>query len=368
MTGSPVRAPSPARAGAVGSGPVRDGARDASVADTVALPAGLSAKDTFEHWRLAVASLFEANTERADDRESFRGSLVTHNVGRFLIGASSSTPLLTGRDEALIGRVGVDHVLFQLYVSGGGRIEAEGVEAEVRAGDLVCLDLSRRHAAALADLDTISMVVPRALVHLPPRAIERAHGGVIDGRSPIGLLLAQQLTALSQVAGRMTAADLDPATTIASSLVSVGLSTAGRGEVEDAGAMLALTLRSVRSHIETRLGDADLSAETIGRRFGLSRSALYRLFEPLGGIAQYIRERRLTRAALHAGSVGSGRGAVARLAAICGFSSEAAFSRAFRARHGVTPREAIVGARLRLGEAGPVEMERNWMQGWLEEL
>ncbi|WP_019998394.1 AraC family transcriptional regulator [Aureimonas ureilytica] len=340
------------------------------IATTIALPDGLNAEETFEHWRLAVASIFEAQPAATDYRESFRGRLLTHHLGRFLIGTSSNSPLRTRRDEALVGAVGVDHILFQLYEKGEGEFEAEGRDGRVKAGDLVCFDLSRRHAATLSKLDTVSIVMPRTLIHLPPRTIDTAHGMVIDGASPIGALLGQQLTALAATAARVTASDLDPITSFASTLLSVGLSVAGRGKVEDPAGVLALTLSSIRAHIENNLADPALSIDSISRHFGLSRSALYRIFEPLGGIADYIRDRRLERAALRLASVGMGRGAVARLGLACGFPSEASFSRAFRNRYGLTPREAILKARLRIDEAAAdaLEAEQNWIQAWLEDL
>ncbi|HSP26307.1 MAG TPA: helix-turn-helix domain-containing protein [Saliniramus sp.] len=102
----------------------------------------------------------------------------------------------------------------------------------------------------------------------------------------------------------------------------------------------------------------------------MSGSALCRIFEPLGGISDYIHDRRLDRAALHLASVGLGRGAVSRLAFAVGFASEVTFSRAFRGRYGLSPREAILraGPRSNGVEPEPDEGKRHWIPGWLESL
>ena len=57
----------------------------------------------------------------------------------------------------------------------------------------------------------------------------------------------------------------------------------------------AMTLRRARAHIEARLAEPGLTPAAIGRALGLSRSALYRLFAPFGGIAAYVQGRRLAR-------------------------------------------------------------------------
>jgi AraC-like DNA-binding protein len=53
---------------------------------------------------------------------------------------------------------------------------------------------------------------------------------------------------------------------------------------------------TVSRYIEANLGARDLGVDKLARTFGLSRASLYRLFEPVGGVASYIRTRRLARA------------------------------------------------------------------------
>jgi hypothetical protein len=55
------------------------------------------------------------------------------------------------------------------------------------------------------------------------------------------------------------------------------------------------TTSHIKRYIEQHLASPELSPASICAAFGLSRATLYRLFEPLGGIASSIRERRLAR-------------------------------------------------------------------------
>lgn len=76
---------------------------------------------------------------------------------------------------------------------------------------------------------------------------------------------------------------------------------------------------------------------------GISRSALYRLFEPHGGVSAFIQGRRLDR--IHALlAAPKEHRKLSEIAYQHGFASDAHFSTAFRQRFGYSPREAREGA------------------------
>jgi len=89
--------------------------------------------------------------------------------------------------------------------------------------------------------------------------------------------------------------------------------------------------------IEARLLDPDLDAAVLVQALGLSRSSLYRAFQPVGGVNAWIRQRRLEHARdLLANRTGP-RPTVGEVAQICGFASDSHFSRAFRKAFGHSP-------------------------------
>ena len=49
------------------------------------------------------------------------------------------------------------------------------------------------------------------------------------------------------------------------------------------------------SRIPANESESNLSIDAICRNFKVSRSTPYRLFEPLGGVSHYVKERRLAR-------------------------------------------------------------------------
>jgi AraC-like DNA-binding protein len=78
--------------------------------------------------------------------------------------------------------------------------------------------------------------------------------------------------------------------------------------------------------------------DKLARTFGLSRASLYRLFEPVGGVASYIRTRRLARARQELTAPGLEDRRIGPIAYRAGFHSIPAFNSAFRPAYGQTPR------------------------------
>lgn len=124
-------------------------------------------------------------------------------------------------------------------------------------------------------------------------------------------------------------------------------------------------LTRLRRLIEVNLSNPQLSAAWIAKQGGVSRSKLYTLFEPFDGVAAYIRERRLRRALLQLAAHSDGPVPINRVATAAGYTSEAAFTRAFTARYGVTPSEVRRSGQLAGTHAGdPDGLDRRY-EDWL---
>ncbi|AMM34370.1 AraC family transcriptional regulator [Sinomonas atrocyanea] len=121
-----------------------------------------------------------------------------------------------------------------------------------------------------------------------------------------------------------------------SSIELLRLLLAGRG-----GGAAEAYLAAARCFIGDHLADPGLCPAQIAAAVGISERHLARVFteagEPPGA---YVLRRRLERAAALLADPGEGTTPIAAIAARCGFSSQAYFARAFRARFGTTPREA----------------------------
>ena len=100
-------------------------------------------------------------------------------------------------------------------------------------------------------------------------------------------------------------------------------------------------LNAAIAYLEEHLGDP-LDWEALARKAGCSSFQLQRMFPYLTGMTlpEYVRRRRMTRAAV---DLGAGDARVAEVALRYGYESPTAFNRAFKAVHGVAPSAARHG-------------------------
>lgn len=116
----------------------------------------------------------------------------------------------------------------------------------------------------------------------------------------------------------------------------VYLSVPLREEPPDAADRSDAEMREqIRAYIRAYLTSSCLDSSMLLRAFRISRSALYRLFADVGGVARYIREQRIEAA--HKRIAQDPCGSLSRLLYDLGFSNDRQFQRAFRARYGMSP-------------------------------
>lgn len=94
------------------------------------------------------------------------------------------------------------------------------------------------------------------------------------------------------------------------------------------------------AYIDANLARSDLSAEDIAQHMGCSRRYLHRAFEGEGTtLERFIWDQRLDRSREALTSPGLATTSISEIAFACGFNSSAHFSRAFKSRFGVSPRD-----------------------------
>jgi AraC-like DNA-binding protein len=321
----------------------------------------LSPTARLDAWR-AINPAHDVAASDAMATDSGPIGLTVWHLGPVLFARSRLGSLRLSRPAALIRRDQLDHIAIAVGRGGRWREAADAGAFEMTSGQVSLVDLAQPSATDLAAADALQLVVPRdRLAGLDPGA---AHGSLLAGGA--AALFADHLQALEH---RLPSLPADLLPTIAR--VTVDLFAAclrpGLDALQRARPAISLAvLQRVRRHVEQCLHDPQLTPETIAASLQISRARLYGLLERFGGVAAYVRARRLARA--HALLTTPGLPMpIKEVAYQVGFTSEAQFSRAFRQQYRCTPSEARAGEATIPAVPANLPAAEIWLQ-WLREL
>jgi AraC-like DNA-binding protein len=241
----------------------------------------------------------------------------------------------------------IDHVGICLVLSGTIDVLSNGGQARALAGDIILFDLHGSveliRGSEGATTSELSLWIPRA--RLPSAFCEAVGNGgqIVSSENSGTAVVAAALVALLSQVNHATAADMDEIVSGVVALLAKIIPLSGGGSSNINRTAVAAPLESFTTicrFIEANLASRELGIEKILSTFGLSRASLYRLFEPVGGVACYIRTRRLVRARNELTAPGLQDRRIGPIAYRAGFQSIPAFNRAFREAYGESPRIA----------------------------
>lgn len=298
---------------------------------------GLPEDRAFVEWQAAMAPLFHVEQARFHGHLP-RGSTKSILIGEVIANRSVFTAQHLTRDEALIAAT-PGPLLLQAYISGGfhGELAHQGVT--IWKGMVAVTDLRRTVDVRAASSNTVGLALPRSLVaKIGEDALTQGLGTVRNQ------LLASWIISFYRRLPHMTEADVPALTVeIANFLQRLCDRPLHTKAMQEPDADRDLLTRA-NTLIQGALALPELSPGWLAQQLGVSRSALYRLYTPLGGVRRQVQEQRLL-AAYEALSDPLEPRRVRQIAIDLGFSSAALFNRNFRERFGRTPgayREAII--------------------------
>lgn len=314
--------------------------------------------DRVEAWRQTLASMFDPTPKVAP--QSLQGRLDIYHLGQIMAGGVDFPDHHFRRDKAWASKSGFDHYFLQIYLEGGYVGSLGGSDVALRAGDVEVLHMGQTFDTMAAASSTFGVMIPKDLLDQRMGSIADLHGTVLKRDSSAGALLGSYLRTLRDVLPKATAQEAPMIVEGCLGLVAASLRPTADALAAAAPQIGAVLTDRILHHVEAHLDSPSLGTESLCVQFRLSRSYLYRLMEPFGGVANHIRRRRLHRAMAML-SQPQGRGSrICDIAYACGFSDEKAFGRAFRAEFDMTPSEARKGA----GESMPTKGTPQFSQ-WL---
>jgi AraC-like DNA-binding protein len=198
----------------------------------------------------------------------------------------------------------------------------------------VILSLGEPFGMELRGAEWLCLVMPRdSCPELGP-AIERCRAAPLA--STPGRLLGGFLQRIAAELPLMREAEIPRAVEATRALVAAAVSAGATPGLVDDAVVRAARLARVRAIIRQHLRSPDLTPDWLCRLAGMSRSRLYRLFEPVGGVVRDIQRERLRQAHRAIADPSDVRTIQAISEELC-FLEPTTFSRAFRREFGYAP-------------------------------
>lgn len=250
---------------------------------TVFVTDHLAEHERFDAWRQSISVVFDVSPLAHAGTEAFKASVEATHLGSLLVGDLHFGGQQFSRSRPRVVRDGMDHYLVQWYRRGGFVGQADdGQDLVVQAGDIVLFDLSRTQRTFARPSHVLSLVLPREVVDDALGSAGSWHGTVLRANSIFGGLLADHLASMHRRLPSVTMQDAPAVACATVQMIAACVDPSLRNLSHARDELNNVTLDRVQQFIARHLAQP-LTPGMLCNQFGMSRSLLYRLFEPLGG-------------------------------------------------------------------------------------
>ncbi|MCG2645517.1 MULTISPECIES: helix-turn-helix transcriptional regulator [Bradyrhizobium] len=275
---------------------------------------------------------------------SFAGAFAALATSHYVLTKTSASKITLLRTLDTISRSKLDQFSITLVTSGTTAGISGSIDMVAEAGDVFISDMSQTmtrqisvHGEPTGEL-TLWVSRRRFLTSIGDETA--LHGLVLKKSSAAASVIGAALNSLAEIAAKVPQSEVDAA---ASGLVEL-VARAIVPRLEAAKPLISASpsapVITIRRYIDRNLRSATLDANSIAKTFGLSRATLYRLFEPIGGVAGYIRKARLDHAYQQIAAIEHSDRRIGQIAYGLGFKNVSSFNRLFQSTYGITPRQA----------------------------
>lgn len=271
----------------------------------------------------------------------FEGSIERHSLAQLEMSVIRSHPQSVFRTHAAIARDAEDCFLVATQSIGHGYVEQGGRETLMGPGDFSIYHSARPYTLRFnGAFEEIILKIPGDALRAVMPAAEAFTAVKVAGGSGPGRLLSGMLETLRRDAESLPPPAARSVGDTLVSLVAAGLQAGSERPRALQTALQSYHLERIRRCIEDNLHDPNLTMEAVARQLGMSVGHLHRLFaaEPMTP-AQFLMGRRLEYCSRDLLDARWAMRPVSEIGFRWGFNDAAHFSRAFRQRFGLPPRE-----------------------------
>lgn len=298
----------------------------------------INASDRFSYWRDVLCNVYVTLEPETSSRTQFQGVVTDHTLDQIAISNISSLKQTVARTPKGIRRDTDAYCFLNLQVSGACRTSQNHRTAVTVPGEFTIVDSSEPFL-----LDYASDTWEQYSFKLPKHLLDSQVGGAafartVSDQTPVGKVVVDFLTSVARHPEHFSSTSFDLTKSIVD-LVAMALQASAPDAAEEPRRTFRSVLcRSVLRYIEFNFADPAINPSSVATQFGISTRYLHKLLEEQGEtFGQIILAKRLDRCAseLRQGA----HLTISEVAFRCGFNDMSYFSRAFRRRFGVTPRD-----------------------------
>ncbi|TIM26225.1 MAG: helix-turn-helix domain-containing protein [Mesorhizobium sp.] len=297
----------------------------------------LAPEDQFVAWQAHMAPLVEIKLP--DDKSLDDGFPADHtawNLGGMLIVQQRAPAHSYMRSAAKLRSSSIDHWYIALPHTGRSWTEVDRRVAENQPGKLEIRSLGYPFRGRATESQSLFLYLPRDLFADAAATLDAKNNSILSGN--FANLLLDYLNSIEARLCSLTADDLPRIVHATRSMIIACLSPPAEHAAATEQLVSVALMERARRYVHNNLDAAHLTPDSMCRALGVSRSRLYQLFEPSGGVLHYIQSRRLLAAHVALSDPADSR-RIVNIAEAVGFSSAAHFSRAFSKEFGYSPRE-----------------------------
>ena len=290
----------------------------------------------FAFWHDLVSPILKVTPE-GTSTSSFHASGRAYHLGCLRLVSLRMDALEFRHTQEHIDATGIDHWCLSVTKTGAMACRTNTAAFEFPAGSLSVLSLAGPFAGRSSATDALILYLSRDDFHEIAAELDTASHRRVAG--PMVSLLNEFLLNAEAYLPTMKISEVSVLVETLSLLIRAAFNPTADAIAAANLPMSVGRFDLVRKYIQENLGSPDLGATSVCKALDLSRRQLYYLFDRHGGVARYIKQRRLNAACRALANSGDTR-LISTIAYACGYTNQALFSRHFQAEFGFGPREA----------------------------
>lgn len=315
----------------------------------------LPEREKFNYWNEVICRTVVDLDCRPIEQPYFEASIGGFDAPGLGVYAIHTQGHLVYRGRTEISRLDCDALIINYVTAGSLYSEQDGRNVCLQEGDGAISDAARPYFLRFDQpLGCVSIKVSKSDLRHRLAGIERVTAQSLAKGSSLNPLVFDYMRSLIQNTPAMTGPSALRAIELFKDLLIASLSEMLQGSPSNLSAYRGAALERVKFFIEEHLCAPWLDPNAVARGVGLSTRYINKLFEDdSSSLGRYIWQRRLERCASRLRDLTWANASISTVALEHGFNDLSHFSRSFRERFGLSPREyraaELESADLRVG-------------------